>query len=91
MDSQRMRFYPKPPLCIWRDEMVLGWQDSELEANKSNNADKDSRNDNTELGKKKKERIKDEQEKIREVESRFPFIFHRFSLYKFLESLKERQ
>lgn len=73
--------------------MVLGWQDSELEANKSNNADKDSRNDNTELRKKKKERIKDEQEKIREVESRFPFIsiYYYPLLYKFLESLKERQ
>lgn len=47
----------------------MGWQAFELDANKSNNADKDSKDDNiAEWGKGRQgqERIKYEQEKIRE-------------------------
>lgn len=48
----------------------MGWQAFELDANKSNNADKDSKDDNVagERGERRQgqERIKDEQEKIRE-------------------------
>lgn len=48
----------------------MGWQAFELDANKNNNADKDSKDDN--VGGKREEwwqgqeRIKDEQEKIKE-------------------------
>lgn len=45
-----MGFYPKSPPCIWQTKTVMGWQAFELEANKTNYADKDSKNDSMEVG-----------------------------------------
>lgn len=70
MGPQKVGSYPKPLPYIWKYKPVMGWQAFELDANKSNNADKDSKDDNV-AGERRgrrqgQERIKDEQEKIRE-------------------------